>query len=328
MAAGAAAVGAERRPNVLLFITDDESWRERSAYGWSKLPTPNFDRVARAGGLFTRGYAGAPSCAPSRASLLTGRNFWELEQGAFIQAWLPRKFEVFPALLARAGYAIGHTGKTWGPGVYPPEGHGREAVGPAFHRIREKEPEEGINPIDYAANFVSFLDGRGAGRPFFFWAGATEPHAPLGKDNWKKLERRYGVKLEDIRVPGFVPDTPAMRRHRANLAYEICYADEQLGRMLGELERRGELEDTLVIVTADNGSDPSQAVRSKTTPYDWGVHVPLAVALARLGLEAVLLVSAVEVAAETSRPQHPRLKPKSLRIQIKSPAIANESLSQ
>jgi hypothetical protein len=59
-------------PNVLFFITDDESAVERSAYGGSKLPTPAFDRVAKDGVLFANGFATAPSCAPSRASVLTG----------------------------------------------------------------------------------------------------------------------------------------------------------------------------------------------------------------------------------------------------------------
>src|SRR5687768_1369462 len=85
-------------PNVVVFITDDESWLERSAYGWANIPTPHFDRVAREGVLFAHGYTSAPSCAPSRASLLTGRNFWELEHGAFIQAWLPAKFPCLPDL--------------------------------------------------------------------------------------------------------------------------------------------------------------------------------------------------------------------------------------
>lgn len=268
---------AHRPPNVVIFLTDDESWLERSAYGWSKLPTPNFDRVAKKGVLFTHGYTSAPSCAPSRASLLTGRNFWELEQGAFIQAWLPKKFPVFPELLGSSGYLTGHTAKGWGPGVYPPEGHGRESTGPAFDQIKAKQPEEGINPIDYAANFASFLDSRRQGQPFFFWVGVTEPHAPVAKDNYRKLEQRYGVTLKDIRVPGFMPDTPAIRRHRANMAYEICRADEQLGKVLDILEKRRELDNTIVIVTGDNGSDPSEAPRSKATPYDWGVHVPFSI---------------------------------------------------
>ena len=66
------------QPNIVIFLTDDESWQERSGYGWSNLPTPHFDRVAREGVLFTNGFASAPSCAPSLAALLTGRNFWEL----------------------------------------------------------------------------------------------------------------------------------------------------------------------------------------------------------------------------------------------------------
>ena len=100
-----AAEGKPARPNVLTFLTDDESWLERSAYGWSKIPTPNFDRVAKPGVLFTHGYTSAPSCAPSRAALLTGRNFWELEQRAFIQAWLPSKFPVLPDMLEAGVHA-------------------------------------------------------------------------------------------------------------------------------------------------------------------------------------------------------------------------------
>jgi len=92
--AGGATSHAESKPatpNILFFLTDDESWLERSAYGWSKLRTPAFDRVAREGVLFTNGFTSAPSCAPSRASVLTGHHLWELEQGAFIQAFIPKK---------------------------------------------------------------------------------------------------------------------------------------------------------------------------------------------------------------------------------------------
>ena len=93
-----------KRPNVLLVVVDDASWREYGAYGWTNVKTPHFDRIAKAGALFQHGYCSAPSCAPARAALLTGRNFWELEQGAFIQAWVPGKFPVLPELLGAAGY--------------------------------------------------------------------------------------------------------------------------------------------------------------------------------------------------------------------------------
>jgi N-sulfoglucosamine sulfohydrolase len=265
---------AETRPNVVIFITDDESWLERSAYGWSKIPTPNFDRVAREGVLFNRAYTPAPSCAPSRASLLTGRNFWELEEGAFIQAWLPAKFPVLPDLMEAGGYHAGYTGKGWGPGLVPPAVRARNPAGTAFNRIQRGNREDGISTIDYAANFEAFLAARPAGAPFSFWVGCFEPHTPCSPDNHRKLEEKHGLGLDAITVPGFLPDTPGVRRERANMLYEICHADEDLGRILRILEDRGELEQTLLMVTADNGT---QIPRSKANVYDWGVHVPLAI---------------------------------------------------
>lgn len=268
------ATAAEVKPNVVVYMTDDESWQERSIYGWSKIPTPNFDRVAREGVLFTRGYTSAPSCAPSRAALLTGRNFWELEEGAFIQAWLPAKFVTLPDWFEAAGYHAGHTAKGWGPGVTPPQsGRTRNPAGNLYNRLKRATHEDGINDIDYPANFAQFLDERPSGKPFWFWVGSTEPHTPCAPENYKKLKEKYGIGLEDIKVPGFLPDTPGVRRHRANMLYEVCRADEDLGRVLKILEERGELANTLLIVTGDNGT---QVLRSKTNVHDWGLHVPLA----------------------------------------------------
>ncbi|VGO18304.1 sulfatase family protein [Pontiella sulfatireligans] len=271
------------KPNVLFFITDDESWIERSAYGWSNLPTPHFDRVARDGVLFMNAYASAPSCAPSRAAILTGRNFWELEQGAFIQAWLPKKFPVFPALLKQAGYHTGFTRKSWGPGMYPPEGHGPDVAGQVYDEALLESPPPGIDPNDYAENFERFLADRKPGQPFFFWAGVYEPHLPWGEGNHERLANEFGVPLENVPVPPIVEDSMRNRKRRGDFLYEICTADQQLGHMLDRLESLGELENTLVVVTSDNGSvieDLEAAIpldRGKTTPDDLGVHEPLAV---------------------------------------------------
>ncbi len=268
------------RPNVVIFITDDESWLERSAYGWSKIPTPNFDRVARQGVLFTHGYTSAPSCAPSRASLLTGRNFWELEEGAFIQAWLPAKFATLPDLMEAGGYWAGYTGKGWGPpdsyawgtDTLPQSGRKRNPAGKAFNNIK-RQAEAGMSPIDYPANFEKFLAERPQPKPFWFWVGSVEPHTPCAKDNYPKLEAKYGIKISDIKVPGFLPDTTGVRRSRANMLYEVCHADEDLGRILKILQDHGELDNTLLMVTGDNGT---QVLRSKANVYDWGLHEPLA----------------------------------------------------
>ncbi len=266
----AAQAAETRRPNILIVINDDQSWLECGAYGNSSVPTPQFDRVAKAGVLFTRAYCSAPSCAPARASLLTGRNFWELEQGAFIQAWLPAKFDTLPELLEAGGYHAGYTGKGWGPGVPEPTGKRSDPAGKQWNRARLKTPPPGLSNIDYAANFAQFLDARPAGTPFYFWAGLIEPHHPHDPDGHAKT----GVGLEALKLPGFIPDTPGVRRARGNYLSEVRHADETLGKLLALLEARGELADTLVVVTADNGTP---VPRAKANVYDWGVHVPLAV---------------------------------------------------
>ncbi len=277
LALGAAPAGP---PNVLFFITDDESWLERSAYGWSKLPTPAFDRVAKEGVLFTNAFTTSPSCAPSRASVLTGRHFSELEQGGFIQAFIPRKYHTVSRLLAEHGYEVASTGKGWGPGSHATLGIPSDSLGRKFARATIPDPPKGVHATDYAANFATFLEKREPGKPFFFWAGVIEPHDPSGPDNHRLLEREFGMTPEQVSLPPFVEDTPANRRARANFVYEICLADRHLARMLASLEEHSLLENTLVVVTSDNGtaiSDGSREPRGKASPYDLGCHVPLAV---------------------------------------------------
>jgi N-sulfoglucosamine sulfohydrolase len=272
---------AALRPNFIVFITDDESALERRAYGWSDLPTPNFERVAREGVLFTRAYCSAPSCAPARAALLTGRNFWELEHGAFIQAFLPKKFPVLPDLLAAAGYRTGYTGKGCSP--YAPKEavakFGGEAAelptGPQFNSIRHAEPEDSGDAIDYAANLRAFLEADKDGRPFWFWMGVIDPHSPFEPDNPEKLAAKHGISLDQVPVPDFVDDTPEERRKRASMLYELLRADETLGKVLAVLEEKGQLDNTFLIVTGDNGS--FYGSHGKAGAYEWGTHVPLAV---------------------------------------------------
>lgn len=266
-------------PNILFFLTDDESWLERSAYGWSQLPTPAFDRVAKDGVLFMNGFTSSPSCAPSRACVLTGRDFWQLEQGAFIQGFIPKKFPIVTRILAEHGYQISSTGKGWGPGSHGELGIPSDSLGRKFDSEKLAKPIEGIRVTDYAANFDRFLEGRDQERPFFFWAGVTEPHDPSGPENYKLLEKEFGITPDMVSLPPFMADTPANRIKRANFVYEICYADTHLARMLKSLEARGELDNTMVVVTSDNGTATVHdgQHRGKASPYDFGVHEPLAI---------------------------------------------------
>jgi len=100
-----------RRPNLLFAIADDQSWLHTSAMGDPVVRTPAFDRVAQSGVLFRNAFCAAPQCAPARAALLTGRPIWQLEEAGTHGSLFPTKFDVFPSLLAAAGYFTGLTGK-------------------------------------------------------------------------------------------------------------------------------------------------------------------------------------------------------------------------
>lgn len=107
-----------------------------------------------------------------------------------------------------------------------------------------------------------------------------EPHDPSGPENHRLLEQEFGITPDEVSLPPFMEDTPANRRGRANFVYEICLADRHPARMLASLEEHGLLENTLVVVTSDNGtafSDGGRELRGKASPYDLGCHVPLAV---------------------------------------------------
>ena len=99
LSSGAARPATSDRPNILVCISDDQSWVHAGAYGNKQVKTPAFDRVASEGVLFTHAFCSAPSCTPSRAALLTGQDFWRLQQGANLMGTLPKKFAVYPDLL-------------------------------------------------------------------------------------------------------------------------------------------------------------------------------------------------------------------------------------
>ena len=261
-------------PNVLLAISDDQSYPHCSAYGASQVSTPAFDRVAAAGVLFTNAVAASPGCAPSRAALLTGRHAWSLEQAGTHASSFPAKWRTYPDRLGDLGYHVGYTGKGWGPGKWNEKAVGarnENPAGPAFQKRKAESPASGISNRDYAGNFADFLDARPADAPFCFWYGGHEPHRAYQEDFGESL----GKRPEDVAVPAYLPDTPAVRRDMLDYFAEVEHFDRHLGRMLDLLAERGELENTLVIVTADNGMP---FPRAKANCYEDGLHVPLAVA--------------------------------------------------
>lgn len=266
----AGAEGTGKRPNILFCIADDASWMSMGAYGCKYVNTPNFDRVAREGILFRHCFTTNPKCSPSRATLLTGLNSWQLEEACCHFGVFQSKFKVYPDLLEEAGYHVGFTGKGWGPGDFAAGGFKRNPAGNNYSRLKTKPPTKGISGIDYAANFKAFLDARAQGQPFCFWYGALEPHRVYEAGSGLKA----GKRLEDVKVPPYWPAEETVKSDLLDYALEIEWFDTHLGRMLKMLEEIGELDNTLIVVTADNGM-PFPRVKGQI--YEDDFHLPLAV---------------------------------------------------
>ncbi len=255
------------RPNILFAIADDAS--HMSAYGHQFLDTPAFDRVAREGVIFTQAFTTNPKCAPSRASILTGRHTWQLEEACDHWNVWPDKFVTYPDVLEEAGYHVGFTGKGWDPGDWKRTSRTKNPAGRRYEGRTLSPPNGCISKKDYAANFSDFLDASPNGSPFCFWYGGHEPHRPyhLGEGS------EAGKDPNAIRVPSYFPDRPDVRSDLADYAHEVEWFDQHLSLMLDELERRGLLDNTLVIVTSDNGMP---FPRVKGNMYDDDFRLPMA----------------------------------------------------
>ncbi len=249
----ARAQSAKSRPNILFCIADDWGWPHAGAYGDPAVKTPAFDRIAAEGVLFEHAYVSSPSCTPCRNSILTGQHFWRLEDGANLWSTLDTKFAVYPLLLQKAGYHIGHWRKCWGPGDL-------KAGGYRSHHPHGK----------HVKGFKAFMDARPAGKPFCFWLGASDPHRPYKAGTGKAS----GMDLSKIHVPEFWPDAPEIRSDIADYYFEVQRFDRDVGQALALLEQRGELDNTIVVMTGDHGMP---FPRCKSNLYEWGVHVPLAI---------------------------------------------------
>src|SRR2546423_6085821 len=127
-----ATAAADSRPNILFCLADDWSWPHAGIYGDSVVITPNVDRVAREGVVFTHVFCASPSCTPSRAAMLTGQAPHRLKDGGNLHGTLPKEFLVYPDLLEKAGYVVGMQGKGWGPGNFQAGGRSRNPAGPEF----------------------------------------------------------------------------------------------------------------------------------------------------------------------------------------------------
>ena len=241
---------AAERPNILFAIADDWGWPHAGAYGDPVVKTPTFDRMAREGLLFHHAYVSSPSCTPSRGAILTGQWHWRLGPAANLWSVFPDRLQTYPELLAQAGYAVGCTGKAWGPG-------------------RTATKKRAIAGTRYK-NFQTFLQERPTNQPFCFWLGTGDPHRPYRLGSGKAS----GMDLAKIKLPACFPDHPEVRGDVADYYFEVQRFDQLVGSAMKLLEDLGELDNTLVLMTGDHGMP---FPRCKSNLYDTGTRVPLAI---------------------------------------------------
>lgn len=291
--AGVSLPAAEQRPNILFAFADDwgryaSIYAEREPGGINDLvSTPHFDRIAREGVLFTHAFVNAPSCTPCRSALLSGQYFWRTGRGAILQGavWDPN-IPVYPLMLRDAGYHIGYSFKVWGPGTPANAPYGEQKYAYArrgskfnnFSQYVSAQPDVEKAKRDLyeetRGNFRDFLADRPSGRPFCYWWGPTNVHRKWVQGSGKKL---WGLDPDALqgKLPPFLPDVPIIREDVADYLGEVQAFDAGLGVLLEELERIGELDNTLIVVSGDHGMPG--VPRGKCNLYDFGVHVALAV---------------------------------------------------
>ncbi|CAH1000649.1 Ulvan-active sulfatase [Neolewinella maritima] len=236
-------------PNIILFLADDWSYPHAGAYGDPVVQTPNFDRLAAGGMLFTNAYTASPSCSPSRASILTGRYPHQNGEAGNLWSEFPADAVTYTTQLEQAGYLVGHDQKGWGPGDWQRTGWPHNPAGKRY------------------TDFTELLAERTDGQPFCYWFGSQDPH----REYLTNLGAWSGMEADSVRVPAFFPDLPCVRNDLLDYYAEVERFDRHVGEIVDLLRARGELDNTLIIVTSDNGMP---FPRAKANLYDAGTRMP------------------------------------------------------
>jgi len=244
----------QTRPNILILMSDNQSWNHLGCYGDPVIKTPTIDRLSESGIRFTNAYCSAPSCTPARASMLTGQDIWKLEEGANLWGTLPVKFPVYTDMLEEVGYLVGYEGKGWGPGDYEAGGRSRNPAGDRYN------------------SFEEFYNEKERGQPFCYWYSSRDPHRPYKSGGWETA----GINLDGIIVPPYLPDHEDVRKDIGDYYAEIQHFDNDVASFIQLVKEMGQLENTLVIVCSDNGW---QMPRGLANLYDFGTKIPLIISM-------------------------------------------------
>ncbi|CAA6677727.1 MULTISPECIES: sulfatase-like hydrolase/transferase [unclassified Lentimonas] len=305
---------AQDRPNIVFLMTDDQRWDTLGCYGRPEFQTTNIDQLAEQGVIFDNAYQAVAICAPSRATIMTGRYFANHKAGftyPFDVKLTPEDFDdTYPARLKQAGYRTGFVGKfnIYTQGVKPEDYFDYYAVGGKMlpkddaalrHIFRgDRDPKE--RTIKKGDALIHFLDTQPKGQPFCisvsFDAVKNDkdkdmygPHTEIFKDQVFSVPANW-VEGENASLPDVVKNnargywlhkartsTPELYQTLARrFATQGYTVDQEVGRLMEKLKEMGVLDNTIVIYTSDNGRfHGSQGLFDKCILYEEAVKQPL-----------------------------------------------------
>jgi arylsulfatase A-like enzyme len=287
------------KPNVLFILVDDMGWRDLSCYGHEIHETPHIDKLASRGMRFTDAYAACPICAPSRAAIMTGKfpsnsgfvdNYLSVKKGKVLQRAKDKQFmklkevtlaEAFrqggyqtgflgkwhlsqgmePRLPTDQGFDVNVAGSFWGrplKGYFSPYQMPNLKDGPKGEYLPDRLTTEAIKLMDGFAK---------KDKPWFVYMSYYTVHGPFHSKQEKT--RKYAEKARRDKIKLKSPAYAGM----------VDSLDENVGRMLDWLDKKGLRENTIVIFTFDNGgmvrATDNRPLRSyKGDIYEGGIRVP------------------------------------------------------
>ena len=318
------AAGVRRPPNLLVFLADDLGAHDLGCTGSTFYRTPALDALAAAGMRFTRAYAAAPVCSPTRAALMTGlfparvgiTNFIGGERrGRLLQAdyarALPAGATTIAERLKGAGYTTGIFGK-WHLG--PPEdvpAHGFDVAGSTTAAPGRGPDDDPHHARTIARQAVEFIAESG-GRPFFCYVPLHSVHVPLRSTDALVAEQQQRARSLTSPDPREVPEGDRTARGVQDhpvYAAMIEEMDEAVSTVLAALEEQGTAADTLVVFTSDNGGlSTAEGSPTSNLPlragkgylYEGGIRVPLVVrwpGVSKPGVACDVPVTTLDIAA-------------------------------
>lgn len=280
---------AQQRPNIVFILADDLGYGDLGVYGQQKIKTPNIDRLARQGMLFTRFYAGTSVCAPSRSSLLTGQHTGHTyvrgnkEVQPEGQEPLADTVQSYARMLQQAGYVTGAFGK-WGLGMVGTSGAPDKKGFDVFYGYNCQRQSHRYYPthlwsnntrIDLEGNdlkqkkvyapeliqqqTLAFIENNRS-KPFFLFVPSILPHAELsGPDDqyYKQYENVFPEtphKGNDYGPGALVAGYASVEKPHATYAAMVSRLDAYVGQILDKLDQLGLTQNTIVIFSSDNGA--------------------------------------------------------------------------